>query len=157
MSFPSCIPFSNVYAFMGEYKNTKNGNNNNNNQHLVGVSSNPATSLSSLWDNTFHPNEISISFIITPIWWMKKLKYKRLSSIYNLIQPQRMDSESDSRAYIPNHHILLHPTKSKLNWCHLLFPWFFFFQPLFNIKKQTLVAITWVVCLQMLLRPKDNF
>lgn len=66
MLFPSCIPFSNVYAFMGEYKNTKNGNNNNN-QHLVGVSSNPATTLSSLWDNTFHPNEISISFIIMPI------------------------------------------------------------------------------------------
>lgn len=28
--FPSCIPFNNVYACMGEYKNTNNDDNYNN-------------------------------------------------------------------------------------------------------------------------------
>lgn len=51
-----------MYAFVGAYKNAKN----NNKWDLGGIYFNPTTRVSSVANNTFHPNKIVTGFILKP-------------------------------------------------------------------------------------------
>lgn len=57
---------------------------------------------------------------------MKKLRFKRLSNFSSLIQPLMVDPESDSRAYIPNYHISLYPSKEQAKLMSSIIPLMFF-------------------------------